>query len=77
LKKNSLLPKTFGHSGKILMLNILGILKKFILPNNFKHLINVEKKSFMPKILGHSGKILTLKKKVGQFENLCLIISGR
>jgi hypothetical protein len=59
------------------MLNILGILKIFILPNNFEHLINVEKKSFMPKNLGHSGKILTLKNKLGQFENLCLIISGR
>jgi len=55
----------------------LGILKIFILPDIFKDLINVEKKSFMPQNLGHSGKFLTLKNKFGQFENLCLIISGR
>jgi hypothetical protein len=58
LKKKSLLPKTFGHCGKILMLNILGILKIFILPDNFKHLIKVEKN------LGAFWKIPNTQKQI-------------
>ncbi len=56
----SFLPRKIGHSRKIMVLKKFGHFEICIMPDNYVHLINVEKKSFMPKCFGHSGNILTL-----------------
>jgi hypothetical protein len=59
------LPRKIGHSGKIMVLKKIGHLKIFIMPDNYVHLINVEKQFHScPKLLG-TLEISSCLKKIG------------